>query len=413
VTLEVGEGERRSTDLLAELLRLSPHLALESTADDGVVVYNGRTSRRLRLSRPTYELLLRFHQPTSLLDLVPERGGQELRPWVERLLQAGVLERVDGPFEVPERRLRPVPRTLFHCPSYRAGAPAADVSVVGVPYEWGNRGALGMRQAPVEIRARSSDFEYRLDVRTGRPLGWFDVSRGARILEGCTIDDRGDVWFMPGEDPRGIHRRIREVCGEILDAGSFPLVLGGDQSIALPVVDALQTRRDLAVLYLDAHTDFAELGPGGTVNHTNVARAIHSLQGVAMLVQVGHRGYTVSDKLTRLPPGLGRVSTEQLRNGGPGCVLDLLPEGVPCYVSIDVNCLDPAHAPGTSLPAPGGLTPEQVKEVLRAVAGRHRLVGMDLVEVNPSRDVGWLTLITACHLLLAGLGAAADSRTAV
>lgn len=94
----------------------------------------------------------------------------------------------------------------------------------------------------------------------------------------------------------------------------------------------------------------------------------------------------------------------------PASVLDLLPEGVPCSVSFDVNCLDPVYAPGTSLPAPGGLSLEEVKEMLWTLARSRRIAGMDLVEVNPGRDPGWLTLITACHLLLTGLGAAMASR---
>ena len=399
---------------LEEPLQISPTVALESSDEEGVTIFQGSTASRLRVSRPLYDLLLRFAEPIPASSVIPEDLREEVLPWLERLIAAGVLERKDARTEVPEipeRRLRAVARTLFHSPAHFDGDSPADVSAVGVPYEWGNRGLGGMSDAPLHIRERSFDFDYRLDVRTERPMGWYDVARGERILEGITLSDWGDLWFTYGENPSTIHDRIHGVCADIIDAGSFPLFIGGDQSISVPVVRAIQEREEIAVLYFDAHTDFADLGPGGAVNHTNAARCIHAMrEGVVQLVQVGHRGFTVSDKVGKLPPRLGRVTAERFRRQGPGSVLELLPEGVPCYVSFDVNCLDPVYAPGTSLPAPGGLSPDAVQSMLWALGEHRRIVGMDLVEVNPSRDPGWLTLMTVCHLLLTGLAAAMRSR---
>jgi agmatinase len=99
-----------------------------------------------------------------------------------------------------------------------------------------------------------------------------------------------------------------------------------------------------------------------------------------------------------------------VRERGPQAVVDALPADARIYVSVDVNVLDPLHAPGNSSPTPGGFTPDELKALLLAVGHGRRVVGMDFCGVNPERDLHFVTARTACHLLFAGLGAALAPR---
>jgi arginase family enzyme len=99
------------------------------------------------------------------------------------------------------------------------------------------------------------------------------------------------------------------------------------------------------------------------------------------------------------------VPAAEVRRRGPEQILAALSATIPCYISIDIDVLDPCYAPGTGTPMPGGLKPEELKDLLRVIGKRSEVVGMDLVEVNTSRDPGTLTSILACHMITVGLGA--------
>jgi agmatinase len=394
-----------------ERLRLSARVAIETADDGGVVVYHPDRAFRLRLAEPLYRVLLQFTEAASLAEVVPDDADPQLRRSLETLLQKGFLVRDDGEYEddVPgtSRRLKPVAPTFLNCP--RRGASRTDVSVVGVPFDLGTSTWAGSRWAPGELRKRSVDNQYRVDIATRRPLGWFDVQHKRRILEGVTFSDWGDVAFQYGEPVEEIYRRIGAVTAEIVEGGSFPLVLGGDHSVAYPVVEALQRREKVVVLYLDAHTDFKPIARGASHNHSSTARRIVSLPNVDHILQVGHRGYTLFDKL-EMWEGLRLLTLWDVREGGVAAVVDALPTDVAVYISIDVDVLDPLHAPATNNLTPGGFTPDELKALLIAVGESRRVVGMDFCGINPERDVHFLTSRTACHLLFAGLGAAMEPR---
>jgi agmatinase len=163
-------------------------------------------------------------------------------------------------------------------------------------------------------------------------------------------------------------------------------------------VERLQAQGPLAVLWVDAHTDTAG-GGGEPLSHKNVARRLLELPGMLAMVQVGFRGYTLENEMDWLLPKRTLVSVDGLRRDGAGACLAALPPGVPLYVSVDIDVLDPAYAPGTASPVPGGLRPDEVVDLLRGAARSRRLVGADLVEVNPVRDAGSRTAQIACALL--------------
>jgi agmatinase len=270
------------------------------------------------------------------------------------------------------------------------GAPAvgpADVVVAGIPFDAGNGILPGARSGPTEIRLLSQGLGVH---EAGLRLGLRQC--------GVRLRDRGDVVFAPGEPREWLHRRVAALCGDCILEGAAPLLLGGDHSVSFAPVERMQAQRPLAVLWVDAHTDTAG-GPGEPLSHKNVARRLLELPRVLAMVQVGFRGYTLENEVDWPLRKRTLVSVDGLRRDGAGACLAALPPGVPLYVSVDIDVLDPAYAPGTASPVPGGLRPGEVVDLLRGVAQARSLAGADLVEVNPARDAGSRTAQVACALL--------------
>src|SRR6476646_1986539 len=389
-------------------------LALESTDGKNVIVYDTDTNTRMKISCRLYELMTEFREPRTFVEVMDEQFLQSLQGTLERLLDVGFLLDMSKkrlPLPKPETQLATVFPTMFRAPFRTPGQSPADIAIVGVPYDGGNLVSAGMRDAPRELRKKTgSDQEYRVDFATGKPMGWFDVDNLERLLEGVTMSDWGDVRFTYGETPDAIFERIGSICSEILREGSFPAFIGGDHSISCPIVQALQQNQEIQIVWFDAHTDYGDLLPGICNNHKNVVRRIFTLPNVKRVINIGHRGYTSSDKVNLRPAKFSMVTAEQVRNGGEYRVLQALAPDLPCYISIDIDVLDPIYAQGTSTPVPSGLTPRELKTLLRAIGANHQVVGCDLVEVNPAYDHSQLTVIQAYHLFTVCLGACVRSK---
>jgi agmatinase len=303
-------------------------------------------------------MLLNFAQPSTVEQVLRHPDDQKAMPALVMLFQKGFLVSEDEAGNGTERFQRSVsmtPYTLFHCPRSRPDSTANDIGVLGVPYDLGNTFAGGAREAPNELRRRSNDYSYRIDVSTGEPMGWYDVERASRILQGITIADWGDVWFEYGENAEAIFDRVSAVVRQITTRGGLPVILGGDHSVSYPVIRELQGSQEVFVIWLDAHTDSAALLPGASHNNANVVTRLLTLQNVAGVLQVGQRGYTVHDKVHVEGPRQSIVSGE-IRQRGAAVVLNRIPEDALCYISIDVSVLDPTYVPGCTAPVTGGLT---------------------------------------------------------
>jgi agmatinase len=287
------------------------------------------------------------------------------------------------------------------------GAPedARDIAVLGVPLDEGSPFIPGSRFGPRAIREQSMRFasspDSLFDVRTGRQV----LSPGA---PGQHLTDLGDVPVVPA-DPEQTAARITGSVAGVLAAGALPVVLGGDHSITYPIVRAFEG--PLHVVQFDAHLDYAE--PEGTYRYTNAHafRQISRLPSVAGLTQAGIRSLRTSASLyhASLADGNRILHPSVLREIGPAGLAECVPAGARCYVSIDVDALDLPLVPGCVSADPGGLTYEELRDAVVAVAERAQIVGLDLVEVNPSVDTpGGATAYLAAHLLVELLGAICD-----
>lgn len=268
----------------------------------------------------------------------------------------------------------------------------ADVAVVGVPFDSGVSYRPGARFAPAAVREAS-----RL-LRPYHP--GLDVSP----FDAVQVADAGDIACNPFNIGEAVET-VQEQAGALLDTGAKLVTVGGDHTIALPLLRAVARRHGpVALLHFDAHLDTWDTYFGEPYTHgTPFRRAVEEgLLDTAALTHVGTRGPLYGradlDEDTRL--GFGIVTAADVMRRGVDEVAQALRERVgdrPLYVSIDIDVLDPAHAPGTGTPEAGGLTSRELLEILRGLAGCD-LVSADVVEVAPAYDHADITSIAASHV---------------
>lgn len=282
---------------------------------------------------------------------------------------------------------------------------SAQVAILGVPYDGGINDRPGARFGPLAIREASLRFP-ALDKE-----GWYDVEAGRQILRGVGMVDAGDVDIRSVETAQNF-ARITQAVGQLLALSAFPVLVGGDHSITYPVVLAF-AGRPLRLVQFDAHMDFTDEWHGQRYSHDNQMRRAIELPHVDGLTQIGVRGL-----FERLEPyqaaqrsGVAIVTSQEVVEKGPKEALAGIALEGPCYVTIDIDVLDPGIAPGTGFPEPGGLSYYQLRDALQEVARRAQVVGFDLTEVSPPYDgPSQVTARIAARLILDFLGAIFPSR---
>ena len=299
-----------------------------------------------------------------------------------------------------------VPRCDLADPRTFSGA---DVVGVGAPFDGGTSHRPGTRFGPQAIR--STDYLPHDGSRPSLALRT-DGLRDLRVL------DAGDVEMPPGDIERAL-AVLREAVATVTAAGAVPLVLGGDHSITYAdaggVADVLGHGR-ISMIHFDAHADTGNIAFGSLWGHGQPMRRLiesGALRGDRFL-QVGLRGYWPppetldwmaqqrmrSYEMTEIVRrGLDDVLTEAFTTALDDC------DGV--FLSIDIDVADPAHAPGTGTPEPGGLSSRQLLDAVRRIGLRLPVVGIDVVEVSPPYDHADITAALANRVVLEALSAMA------
>jgi agmatinase len=257
---------------------------------------------------------------------------------------------------------------------------AVDAAAVGVPFDTATSFRTGARFGPEAIRSAS------VLLRPYHPTLRVDV------LERLSVVDYGDLPVAPG-DIEGTYRRVETGLAALVDAGVFPLVLGGDHSITLPELRALARRHGpMALVQLDSHADtWDEYFDQKYFHGTTFRRAVEEgLIEPEASVQAGMRGplFAAADLDDARSLGFTVVPSDELRTLGPEAYARLVRERVgelPVFLSFDIDFLDPAFAPGTGTPEVAGFSTAEALALLRALRGV-RLVGCDVVEVAPPYD---------------------------
>lgn len=276
----------------------------------------------------------------------------------------------------------------------------ADVAVVGIPYDEATAMRPGSRQAPRAIRDASTRFGFLGKGRESK--GFFDINRNRQIMAGRRIVDTGDVdtvYFSRERNHELIDRHLRA----ILAKDCLPVVLGGDHSISYPVLRAYEDFGPLTVVLVDAHLDYKLDIMGLRYTNNSPFRRAYELPFVDRILSFGIRGIKSTDVDLRESRDAGNLvfSNYDVFEQGIEALVEQCPEDLGnYYLSIDIDGLDPSIAPGTESPEAEGLTFTHVKQLAQQLSRRGRLVGVDLVEVNPYLDPAELTQHMSAQLLI-------------
>jgi agmatinase len=289
-------------------------------------------------------------------------------------------------------------RTFMRAP-HTTDLAGVDAAVYGIPYDTATSYRTGPRFGPEAIRSASALL---------RP---YNPALGVNVVDALSIVDYGDLPVSPGDTER-TYGQVEEALAPLVDAGVFPLALGGDHSVTLAELRVLASRQvgfprpqPLALVQLDAHGDTWDEYFGQRFFHgTTFKRALEEgLIDPAVSVQAGLRGslYGPEDLESARELGFAVISCDQLRTLEPGGFAALVRTRVgnrPVFLSFDVDVLDPAFAPGTGTPEVGGLSTSEALAFVRALRGID-LVGADVVEVSPPYDgPGQQTALAAANI---------------
>ncbi|PWU14660.1 MAG: agmatinase [Bdellovibrio sp.] len=281
-------------------------------------------------------------------------------------------------------------KTFFRLPVAEV-TQAFDVGIFGVPFDGAVSYRPGARFAPSQVRETSS---------LGRG---FHASRGLQVFDRLKVADLGDCPTVP-IDQSQTSQRIEDFTDRLLLANKRFLAVGGDHSITLPLLRSVHRKHGrVNFIHFDAHLDTYPTAWGCEYHHGSFARHAveEGLVDPHQMIQIGIRGpFVGKDDLDfARQKGIRVFTIDHIRNGSLADFLNGLPEFTgPTYLSFDVDCLDPAYAPGTGTPVPGGLTSYEVQRILRALRVR-KLVAGDVVEVSPPYDTSEITSLLAVDVL--------------
>ncbi len=280
-----------------------------------------------------------------------------------------------------------------------------DVALFGIPYDGAGSYRPGARFAPAAVRATSS---------LGRGYHW---SRDLQIFDRLQVADIGDCPVVP-IDQAQTYEKIEKFVTDILLTNKKFIFVGGDHSTTLPVLRALKKKylKPLSFIHFDAHLDTYPAAWNCEYHHGSFARHAveEGLVNPEKMIQIGLRGPLAGgDDLNFVKKHkIQTYTVSQIRNQSLNEFIKQLPRfgDEPTYISYDVDCLDPAYAPGTGTPVPGGLTTFETQQILQGL-GIKNLVGGDIVEISPPYDQSEITALAGVDALFEMLSHMAEASS--
>ena len=296
--------------------------------------------------------------------------------------------------------------TFFRAP-YTEDLADCDIGLIGVPFDGGVTNRAGARHGPREVRNQSS---------LVRPV---NTATDQAPFEGLRIRDLGDCWIERPYALEGALAEIEAYYHQIVRAGVVPVTVGGDHSIAWPILRAVAKDGPVGMVHIDAHGDTGDDYMGSRFHHgAPFRRAVEDgLLDPKRVIQIGLRGTsTVLGSLWRFSEesGMRVMPMDEVHDNGWRWAVEearRVVGGGPAYLSFDIDSLDPVFAPGTGTPEAGGLSMIEALRIVRGLRGLD-FVGADMVEVSPPFDVGGLTAFHGASVLFEILCVAAAARAA-
>lgn len=258
---------------------------------------------------------------------------------------------------------------------------------------------------PAAIRAGASDYAGDL-TRVNFDLGGPILPVGVRAV------DAGDIP-QTADDPSGNRERIFTATAHFLSVGAVPILLGGDDSVPIPMLQAFARHGPLTILQIDAHIDWRDEVQGERLGLSSTMRRASEMAQVERIIQVGARGVGSAgmDALEAARSwGAHIIPAGELEAGGLDRAVDLIPEEAAIVVCFDCDALDPSIMPAVIAPTAGGLSYGQALALIRRAAMRGRIAGLDLVEFMPANDRHGIGARTASQLLTSILGIVGHQR---
>jgi len=292
----------------------------------------------------------------------------------------------------------------------RLVAGSADVAILGIPYgvPYPTPGlTAGCADAPPAVRARSQ--------RLARFADHHDFDLGGPMLVGSPplrMVDAGDVAGSADDGP-GNAARAEAAVEALLGAGAVPIIIGGDDSVPIPVLRAYRDRGPLTVVQIDAHLDFRDEVAGVRDGYSSPMRRASEMPHVERIVQVGLRGVgsaRTPDLADARAAGNTLVTARELRERGVAWLVGELPADASVFIVFDLDGLDPSVAPAVSGTSPGGLSYDEGGDLLAGLATRCHLAGAAFTELVPARDLNGVSALVVVRLLMRLLGAVDRAR---
>lgn len=267
----------------------------------------------------------------------------------------------------------------------------SNVVIIGCPYDGGAFRRKGAKEGPSAIRSHYHRIRNSF------------IETGATLALSLNSMDIGDIEIDPYNNDTSLDN-IYDAILDVINKSLTPICLGGDHSITISILRALTQKylkEELAVIHIDAHTDTFSAINGYRFHHGAVFRTLIE-DGYLLeenVFQFGIRG-TMSEMAIKSNP-LDAITTVTYRDWKNNCfnVFDYIPKSIKyCYLSLDIDVVDPAFAPGTGTPVPGGMLSSEILEVTRSLGGL-KFIGMDIVECSPAYDVENITSLLAAYIL--------------
>ena len=277
--------------------------------------------------------------------------------------------------------------TSFMRRRYSRDLRGIDVAVAGIPYDLATTNRSGARLGPRAVRAISGNLAWEMAVN-----GW-----GYDPFDRLSVVDYGDFSFDPGL-PATVPDALMEQARSVLDTDTALLAIGGDHFVTYPLLRACAERHGpLSLIHFDAHSDTWE-DDAGRIDHGTMFwhAAREGIVAPARSVQMGMRTHNAQTH------GFNVFSADWVHDRSADDAIATIRSIVgdsACYLTFDIDCLDPAFAPGTGTPVVGGLSTHQALRILRGLGGLN-VVGMDVVEVAPAYDVSEITALAAATIAL-------------
>jgi agmatinase len=291
--------------------------------------------------------------------------------------------------------------TFMGLPVGRLDALKNEIAIIGVPTAtpYASSGLHAVR-APAAIRRVMSRYAGSLDRHD------FDLDGLLLPIGGRAAVDCGDLTIDVA-DASANRQRITDAVRRCRAHGGVPIVLGGDDSVPIPVLAAYAGEPTITIVQIDAHIDWRHEVGGETLGYSSTMRRASEMGHVGRIVQVGQRGIgsaRPSDIVDARAYGVRFVSASHIQRDGPASALEAVSEGGPVFISFDIDALDPAVAPGVLTRSPGGLTYDQALAILHGIAAKAPIVGFTLVELAPDHDQSDLTALIAGRLVANAIG---------